>query len=172
MRKTSDENRAKPCKDTHSCSETFHMEHLHSQPELTYILGLKNAEPVKDRTLQVFILPEYSWLLQSMHGKHRGGRSDFWSIQMLLISSATFKGIIIAAISEAPYLQWHFNTLYTVRIFILIYTCEDSYWRQTLFWQLITDTWYNFLPLTLQSLPPQKHTLPTEISSSGTSFTY
>lgn len=60
MRKTSDENRAKPCKDTHSCSETFHMEHLHSQPELTYILGLKNAEPVKDRTLQVFILPEYS----------------------------------------------------------------------------------------------------------------
>lgn len=34
------------------------MEHLHSQPELTYEMGLKNAESVKDRILHVFISPE------------------------------------------------------------------------------------------------------------------
>lgn len=55
---TSDENRAKPCKDTCPCTEIYHMEHLHSQPELTYEMGLKNAESAKDRILHVFISPE------------------------------------------------------------------------------------------------------------------
>lgn len=56
----SDENRTKPSKDTHSCTEImYYMEHLHSQPQLTYKMGLKHAESVKD-TLHVFIFPEYS----------------------------------------------------------------------------------------------------------------
>lgn len=50
----------KPCKDTSSCTEIFRMEQLHSQLELTYKMGLKNAKSVKDRTLHAFIFPEYS----------------------------------------------------------------------------------------------------------------
>lgn len=60
---TRDENKAKPCKDTPSCTEMYHMEQLHSQPQLIYKMGLENAESVKDRPLHVFIFPEYSWLL-------------------------------------------------------------------------------------------------------------
>lgn len=34
-------------------------------------------------------------------------------------------------------LEMCIHTLHTLGNFIIIYTCEDSYWRQTSFWQLI-----------------------------------
>lgn len=57
---TSYDNRAKPRKDRCSCIKIYLMDLLKFQPVLTHQIGLQNAESVRDRTLHVFIFPEYS----------------------------------------------------------------------------------------------------------------